>query len=345
MLLKSSRSLFNSLNFSHNILKMMKGILVHEFGGPEACKYETSIPIPEPNDDQIQIRVHAAGVNPVDTYIRSGTHSRRPALPYTPGGDSAGVITKVGKNIKNFKVGDRVFTCNSDSGTYAEYTISKPMYTFKLDDSLSFEEGSALGIPYFTAYRALFLKGHAKPGETVLIHGASGAVGLACVQLAKSQGLRVIGTAGSEAGLELVKTTGADYVFNHREEGYMDKIKALNPEGLEIIIEMLANVNLANDIQILKWKKGRVMVVGNRGAIEMNPRFLMAKETSVTGITLFTSDEEDFHLMYNHLDALIKQKSIRPVMGHFYSIQEANKAHHDVINNTGTTGRLTLRLD
>ena len=102
--------------------------------------------------------MHAAGVNPVDTYIRTGTHSRKPQLPYTPGLDSAGVVTKVGKNVTKFNVGDRVYTTNSDSGTYAEYTVSKPGFTFKLEENLSFEEGSAIGIPYFTAYRALFIK-------------------------------------------------------------------------------------------------------------------------------------------------------------------------------------------
>ena len=178
-----------------------------------------------------------------------------------------------------------------------------------------------------------------------MIHGASGSVGLACVQLAKSHGLKVIGTAGTDVGMSIVKSTGADFVFNHREQNYMEKIRALNPEGLELIIEMLANVNLANDIQILKWKKGRVMVVGNRGDIEINPRFLMAKETSITGVTLFTSDQDDFNLMYSHLNALIKQKIVKPVMGKIYSIQEANTAQNDVINNSGTTGRLTLKID
>lgn len=178
-----------------------------------------------------------------------------------------------------------------------------------------------------------------------MIHGASGGVGLACVQLAKSHGLRVIGTAGTEAGMSLVKSTGADYVFNHRDENHMEKIKVLNPEGLELVIEMLANVNLANDIQILKWKKGRVMVVGNRGEIEINARFLMAKETSITGVTLFTSDQEDFNLMYSHLNALIRQKIVKPVMGKIYPIEEAHMAQHDVINNSGTTGRLTLKIN
>ncbi len=145
---------------------------------------------------------------------------------------------------------------------------------------------------------------------------------MATVQLAKSIGMKVIGTAGTAEGLKIVKETGADYVFNHREQNYMEKIKALNPEGLDLVVEMLANVNLDNDLQILRWKKGRVVVVGNRGTIDVgnfyfyiflnysshlkiafyltkiNPRLLMAKETSVCGVTLFTADEVISTLSY-----------------------------------------------
>lgn len=323
----------------------MNAILIRQFGGPEACEYVSNIPIPEPNDFQIQIKIHAVGVNPVDTYIRSGTHSRQPKLPYTPGLDSSGVITRVGKNVKNFEIGDRVFTTNSDTGTYAEYTLSTPMYTFKLADNLTFEEGSALGVPYFTAYRSLFIKGKAQPGEVVLIHGASGSVGLAAIQLAKATGLKIIGTAGSSHGLELVKNQGADHIFNHKDSNYMEKIKELFPDGLDIVLEMLANVNLNNDLQILKWKKGRVVVIGNRGTIEINPRLLMAKETSVTGVTLFTSDQEDLQLMYSHINALIKTGLIKPVIGNTYPLEESANAQKDLMNNNGSIGRLTLVIN
>lgn len=323
----------------------MKAISVKVFGGPEECQIATNLPIPEPNENQILINVKACGVNPVDTYIRAGTHSRQPKLPYTPGLDSAGIVTKVGKNVSNFKVGDRVFTANTDTGSYAEYTLSNPMYTFKLDEKLSFEEGSALGIPYFTAYRSLFMKGNAKPGETLLIHGASGSVGLASIQLAKTIGMKIIGTAGSEPGLELIRSQGVEHVFNHREANYMERIKELCPDGIDLILEMLANVNLDNDIKILRWKKGRVVVIGNRGTVEINPRMLMAKETSVVGVTLFTSDADDFQLMYNHINGLIKLGAIRPVLGKTYRLEEADKAQHDVINNSGSVGRITLKVD
>jgi NADPH2:quinone reductase len=322
----------------------MKAVVVKEFGGPEVCKLESDLPIPEPNANQIQIRVHAVGINPVDTYIRAGTHTRRPPLPYIPGFDCAGVVTKVGASITTFAPGDRVFTTSTESGCYSEYTLSKPLHTFKLDPSLSFEAGSALGIPYFTAYRALFLKGKARPGEWALVHGASGGVGIAAVQLAKAVGLNVIGTAGTAAGLELVRAQGADHVFNHKDVDYMARIKEICPEGLDIIIEMLANVNLEVDIQNLRWKRGRVLIVGSRGNIEISPRFLMAKETSVSGVTLFTSDQDDFNEMYAHLSSLIRIGAVRPVLAKTYELGEAGVAHEEIMSGSGAQGRLTLRL-
>ena len=144
-------------------------------------------------------------------------------------------------------------------------------------------------------------RGHAKPGETLLVHGASGSVGIAAIQLAKAHGLKVIGTAGSAEGLELVSKQGADHVFNHKETDYLEKIKQFFPDGLDLILEMLANVNLNNDMQILRWKRGRVVVIGNRGTIDVNPRLLMAKETLVTGVTLFTSDEVSFFFTFKLL--------------------------------------------
>jgi len=323
---------------------MMRAIRVKEFGGPEVCQLETDVPIPEPNDDQVQIRVNASGVNPVDTYIRSGTHSRQPKLPYTPGMDSAGIVTKVGKNVNKFKVGDRVFTLNSDTGTYAEYALASPSFTFALGDELSFEQGSSLGIPYFTAYRALFIKANAKPGEIVLIHGASGAVGIAALQLAKTHGMKVIGTAGTQQGMDLVKSLGADLVYNHKDNDYMEKIKQQCPEGIEVVLEMLANVNLNNDLQILRWKKGRVVVIGNRGTIDVNPRLLMAKETYVVGVTLFSSDEDEFNMMNSHIQALIRNNCIKPVIGKVFTLEETAKAQSEVINNTGTYGRITIKI-
>ncbi|XP_069718284.1 quinone oxidoreductase-like [Phaenicophaeus curvirostris] len=225
--------------------------------------------------------------SPKTVYVLLG----KPTLPYTPGSDVAGVIEGVGEHVTAFKKGDRVFTIGTISGGYADYAVAAANKVFPLSDKLDFKQGAAVAIPYFTAYRALFQKGHAKAGESVLVHGASGGVGIATCQIARACGLKVLGTAGTEEGMNIVLRNGAHQVFNHREANYIDKIKEYTKmEGVDIIIEMLPNINLAADLQLLSCG-GRVMVVGCRGPIEINPRDTMTKESSIIGVSLFLATE------------------------------------------------------
>src|SRR5262249_43143180 len=139
---------------------------------------------PQPGPGQVLVRMHAIGVNPVETYIRAGTYARLPQLPYTPGNDGAGVVERIGSGGTEFKPGDRVYTAGSLSGTYAEFALCQKEQVHPLSANVSFAQGAAVGTPYATAYRGLLQRAVAKPGETVLVHGASGAVGTAAVQLA-----------------------------------------------------------------------------------------------------------------------------------------------------------------
>nr|KAF6377660.1 crystallin zeta [Myotis myotis] len=205
--------------------KLMRAIRVFEFGGPDVLKFQSDVAVPITKDHQVLIKVHACGVNPVDTYIRSGTYSRKPPLPYTPGSDVAGVIEAVGENVSAFKKGDRVFTAGTISGGYAEFAVAADDTVYTLPEKLDFKQGAALGVPYFTAYRALLHSARGKAGESVLVHGASGGVGLAACQIARAYGLKVLGTAGTEEGKNIVLRNGAHEVFNHREVNYIDKIK------------------------------------------------------------------------------------------------------------------------
>src|SRR5437870_4811516 len=175
----------------------MKAIRVTDFGGPDVLKLQ-NVADPKPDSGQVLVRVKAAGVNPVDTYIRAGVYAKKPNLPYTPGTDAAGIVEAAGPNVKRFKPGDRVYTNGSITGVYAELALCEESRVHPLPSNISFAQGAALGVPYGTAYRALFQRGHAKPGEAVLVHGASGGVGIACVQFARAAGLTVIGTGGTE---------------------------------------------------------------------------------------------------------------------------------------------------
>ena len=239
----------------------MKAIKVSKFGDPSVMEL-TQVPMLKPADNEVLVKVAGAGINPVDTYIRSGVYAaeRLPTLPFTPGGDIGGTVVACGSMVTDFKCGDNVYTVlKTSSGGYAEYATADSSFTFKLPPNLSPVEGCALGVPYFTAYRALATIGAVKKGEKVLIHGASGGVGIAALQIARQLGCEVHGTASSEAGLALISRHGAT-AHNHRANGYLDELKTIK---FDAIVEMLANVNLAHDTEML-MPKGRIMVRLNK---------------------------------------------------------------------------------
>jgi NADPH:quinone reductase len=318
----------------------MKAIQVHEFGGPEVLKLE-EIPKPQPAAGQILVRVHAAGVNPYDTYMRNGTYAIKPPLPYTPGSDGAGTVEAVGSGIAKVKPGDRVYVAKTVTGAYAEYTIALESQVHRLPEKVSFTQGAGVWVPYGTAYHALYHSAQAHASETVLIHGASGGVGIAGVQIACASGLTVFGTASSQKGLDLVMREGAHQVFNHSKPGYLEEImKTTGGRGVDIVLEMLANVNLANDMKLLAIN-GRVIVIGNRGEITVNPRDLMSRRASVRGFTLWAltpAEEADVHA---GLIAGLENGTLRPVVGKEIPLAEASRAHVEILQ-PGAAGKIVL---
>lgn len=308
----------------------MKTIVVREFGAPEVLKLEEKSDL-EPSENQILIRIKAVGVNPVETYIRLGQYPKVPDLPFTPGKDAAGIVEKIGENITGFKVGDRVLTTNSLTGTYAEFCLCGEHQLIKLPDNISFEQGAGVFTPYATAFRALFQKAKAKSGETILIHGASGGVGMAAIQWAKNAGLKVIGTASSEEGKKLVKEQGADYVFDHSDENYLNEIKeATNGKGVDIILEMLANVNLVKDFDVLA-QFGRIPIIGNRGTLDFNPRLAMSKDASLYGMSLFNAPPDEMREIHEAIYDGLAKGFLNPIVGKIFDLKNAPEAHREVI--------------
>ena len=322
---------------------VMKAIRVEAFGGPEALQI-TQVDTPKPAANQVLMKVKSVGVNPMDTYIRAGAYADKPSLPFTPGKDCAGVVEVVGSDVSKFKAGDRVFTARALNGSYAEYAIVECDSVHNLSSSLSFQQGAALGIPYLTAYRGLFHKGGAKPGETILVHGASGGVGIAAVQFARQRGLTVIGTAGTDEGMECVKKAGAHFVFNHRQPDYMKQIvEAIDGVGPDLIFENAAHINLGKDLEILA-PFGRVVVVGSRGPIQVNPRDTMRNESSVTGMVLSNASREELKESHAAIQAGMEAGWLRPIVGKEFSLAQATAAHEDIINRQGAIGKLVLNV-
>src|SRR6266542_875373 len=204
----------------------MKAIRVSEYGGPSVLKVE-DVADPEPGPNQVVVRNRAIGVNPVETYLRANLDNRGPKLPYTPGSDAAGTVDAVGAGVSSVAAGDRVYIYGSLTGAYAEKTLCELEQVHPLPEPASFSQGAALGTAYGTAYQGLVHRGRPQPGETVLVHGASGGVGTAAVQIARALGMTVIGTAGSEAGRRLVQEQGAHHVLDHSQPGYLDELLQL----------------------------------------------------------------------------------------------------------------------
>ena len=317
----------------------MKSIRIHQFGGPEVLKLE-DVPAPKPAEGQILLRVHAIGVNPVETYIRSGKYGPRD-FPFTPGSDCAGVVEAVGANVTKVKPGDRVYTSGSLTGAYAEKTLAKESQVHRLPDNISFEQGAALGVPYATAYQALFNRGKARAGETLLVHGASGGVGTACVQMARAVGLTVFGTGGTDEGRKLVREQGAHHVLDHSKPDYLQELMTLTGGvGVNLILEMLANVNLAKDLPVLS-KFGRVVVIGSRGNVEITPRDTMMRDADVRGMTLFNATEDELRGIHAALFAGLENGTLRPIVGKTMPLAEAAKAHVEIIEGKAY-GKLVL---
>ena len=318
----------------------MKAIQVHRFGGPEVLELQ-EVSTPKPGAGQVLVRVHAAGVNPYDTYMRNGTYAIKPQLPYTPGSDAAGTVEAVGGGVKKVKAGDRVYTAKTLTGAYAEYALTDESQVNLLPDKISFTQGAGLWVPYGTAYHALHHQADARAGETVLIHGASGGVGTAAVQFARAMGMTVIGTASSPRGLELIKKEGSHYAVDHSKPEHADEImKLTGGRGVDVVLEMLANVNLATDLKLMAMR-GRTIVIGNRGEITINPRDLMGRRSLVRGFTLWATTESEMAEIHAAIAAGLENGTLRPIVGKEIPLKDAALAHQEVLA-PGSFGKIAL---
>jgi NADPH:quinone reductase len=322
----------------------MQAILAREFGDPEVLELE-EIPDPVAGPGQVRVRVHAIGVNPYDTYMRAGGYAIKPDLPYTPGADAAGVIDQVGDGVTQRKTGDRVYVSGTAAGkahgAYAQYAVCLPEQVHRLPDRISFTQGAGLFVPYVTAWRAVFGRANTRAGDVVLIHGASGGVGVAATQFAVAIGATVIGTAGSDEGLAVVRGQGAHHAVNHRSAGYLDEItKAAGGRGPDVILEMLANVNLDHDLTVVA-PGGRIVVIGNRGRVEIDARKIMTKDVSVFGLALWGIPADEVRRAHQAIIAGLEAGTLNPVVGIEMPLKDAALAHRRVME-PGARGKIVL---
>lgn len=319
---------------------IMKAIRVNEFGDPGVMRLE-EVADPEPGPGQVVIRVRAAGVNPVDTYIRGGLHGYQMELPLTPGFDASGTVESVGKGVTGWKKGDRVYCAGTVTGAYAEKALCEADQLHPLPPNVTFPQGGCVHVPYATAYRALYQRAYTQPGETVLVHGASGSVGIAAVQLARASGQTVIGTAGTEESRTLVLKEGAHNVIDHHDPDHFERILELTGgTGVDVILEMLANVNLGRDLPVLA-RGGRVVVIGSRGTVEIDARDTMSRDASILGMSLRIAPPGLLGRIHTFIVAGLENQTLRPIVGKELPLSQAAAAHHQVME-TRAFGNIVL---
>ncbi len=318
----------------------MKAIVVHETGGADVMRLE-QLPEPVPGEGEVLVRVAAAGVNPVDTYLRAGEQGYAPPrLPWTPGIDAGGEVVRVGAGVRGFAPGDRVYTSGSLTGTYAELALCRVDQLHPLPPGLEPELGGAINIPYATALTALTLRGSAQEGETLLVHGATGGVGLAALQLGRVLGLQCYGTGGSEAGLALIEAQGA-VALDHRDPAHLqDFLERTGDRGADLVLEMAAQANLGQDLTVLA-RGGRVVVIGCRGTVEIPPRELMRREADIRGMSLFNLQRESKKRIHEALAQWFEKGLLSPVIRERLPLEEAPRAHEQV-RQPGALGKILL---
>ena len=308
----------------------MKAVVIHEYGGPEVLKYE-DVPRPEPKEDQILVRVIAAGVNPVDGLIRSGMFAKyeKAVFPMILGADIAGVVEKAGSEVTKFKAGDPVFAYASlkSGGGYAEYALTTEREAAPKPKVLTYVEAAAVPVVALTAWQALIDTAKLSAGQTVLIHGGSGGVGTFAIQIAKARGARVIATA-STANQDLLKQLGADMTIDYTKQKFEDMAK-----DVDVVLDSVGKDTLARSYGVVKKGGFIVSLVARPDRNELNKRGIGGAALNVEA----NSDE------LAEIGKLIDEGKIKVIVSQTFPLSEAVKAQEQVATGH-TRGKIVLKI-
>jgi NADPH:quinone reductase-like Zn-dependent oxidoreductase len=308
----------------------MKAIIAHEYGGPEVLKLE-DVPVPTPKDNEVLIKVFAAGVNSFDGALRSGKYAKMVGtqLPWHPGYDVAGTVEKIGGKVTKFKVGDAVFAFISirNGGGYAEYAIAKETDAALKPVAISFVEAAGVPSVALTAWQALVDKANVQSGQTVLIHGASGGVGMFAIQIAKLRGAKVFATA-STANQDFLKQLGADVAIDYKTQKFEDVAK-----DVDVVIDGVGGETLTRSYPIVK--KGGIVVTLTGPSDQAQ----LAKY----GIRGAAVDVENNGDELGQIGKLIDEKKIKVVVSETFPLADASKAQAKA--DTGhARGKIVLKV-
>lgn len=322
----------------------MRAYICNAFG-PLDTHGPGDLPEPRPADDEVIIDVAAAGVNYYDTLIVQGRYQIRPALPFSPGGEFAGTIAALGAKVEGFRPGQRVLAFNSFGG-YAEKARARASQVFPLPDAVSFDQAAAALVAYATAWFALYDRGRLKAGETVLVLGAAGGVGLAAVQIARAAGCTVIAAASTADKLALCRQAGAAVGINYRETDLKDAVKAATAgRGADVVIDVVGGAFTEAAVRATAWR-GRVLVIGfAAGNIPRVPaNLLLLKGCELSGVfwdEFLRREPEACHAQVAAILAGIADGTLAPPVHGRYVIEQAGDALK-VLAERRVTGKLLI---
>ena len=309
----------------------MKAVVCREHGLPDRLDLVDDWPWPEMGDNDVRIRVKAAGLNFPDVLIIQGKYQVQPELPFIPGGECAGVVEEVGAAVTRWKVGDEVIH-SGGSGSFCEEIVANELAVLPKPPALSFEAAAGITITYLTSYHALVQRANIQPGETLLVLGAAGGVGSAAVELGKALGATVIAAASSDDKLALCTELGADRVINYSNESLKDRVKELTGgAGVDVVYDPVGGDFSEPAVRSMGWN-GRYLVIGfASGPIPSIPLNLtLLKGCSIVGVFWgrFTMEEPEAHLA--NIDTLwqwFEEGKIKPVITDLFPIEEYEGAY------------------
>jgi NADPH2:quinone reductase len=312
------------------------------------------LPAPEPGPGQVRVTVHCAGVSFATSLVTQGRYQRKPPLPFTPGTEIAGVVSAVGPDVAGLAVGDRV-CAGIDWGGHAEEAVTDATTVYRIPDGLPFDLAPQFPLSYGTSYAALCWRAAVRPGETVLVHGAAGAVGLAAVELAKAMGARVIATASTPAKRDLAMAHGADHAVALPSEGALDAIRGLAPGGADVVFDPVGGDAFDLSLRCVA-NSGRILVIGFAGGrVQQIPaNILLVKDVAVFGFNYgkyvgwTRVDERKQH--EHQVRAAMRQMfqwcvegRLKPVTSHRYPLEEF-RAAMDMVLARRSMGKVVLEM-
>lgn len=324
----------------------MKAVLCKAFGPADTLVLE-EVASPTPAKNEILIDVHAAAVNFPDTLIIEGKYQFKPPFPFSPGGEAAGVVAAVGEKVSHLKPGDRVMALTG-WGSFAEQVAAPAYNVMPIPKGIDFNSAAAFGMTYGTSMHALKQRANLQPGETLLVLGASGGVGLAAVEIGKAMGARVIAAASSAEKLEVAKAAGADALINYSEENLKDRVKELTGgQGADVIYDPVGGDLFDAAVRAINWN-GRLLVVGfASGRIpELPVNLALLKGASVVGVfwgSFAQRQPQDNLANFQQLFAWYAEGKLKPLVSQTFPLERAADAINALANRTAV-GKVVVEV-